>query len=174
MDPISQTLVKLEKKVLRFILKRNGGNMEVAETVLQDTLVAAFKSYHTFRHKSSYFTWLCKISLNKMADYYRHQVHYRSKIVVPSLNVLESLVDPSLSPEEKLSLEELCLGVNKSLDLLPEKYRRLLHLKYYRQLSGREICLMLHISPRQLEGRLYRAKTKLAEVVASLYPTLKP
>jgi RNA polymerase sigma-70 factor (ECF subfamily) len=170
---ISSLYLLFGKRILRLILKRNGGDLEVAEQVLQDTFVAAFKSFHTFHHKSSYFTWLCKIALNKMADYYRHQVHYRSKMVIPTIVQINSLVDPALSPEEKLSLDELRAGVNKCLDLLPSQYRQLLHLRYYQKLTGKEICLMLHLSSRQLEGRLHRARHSLAKVVTAIYPDLK-
>lgn len=170
----TDTYSRFGKNILRFILKRNGGDLSAAEVVLQDTFIAAFKSYKTFRHKSSYFTWLCKISLNKMSDYYRDQVHHRSKIIVPTLQQLNSILDPAISPEERLSLQELCRGVNASLDLLPVEYRQLLHLKYYQQLSGRQICFKLQISPRQLEGRLYRARVALAKVITQNRPDLKP
>jgi RNA polymerase sigma-70 factor, ECF subfamily len=174
MENISEMYHLLSHKILKFILKRNGGDLEAAEAVLQDTFISAFKSYNTFRHKSSYFTWLCKISLNKLSDYYRQQVHYKSRLVIPALNQLNSFFDPALSPVEKLSLDELRSSVNSCLDLLPPGHRQLLHLKYYRQLSGREICMQLQLTPRQLEGKLYRARHALAEVVNSLYPHLKP
>jgi RNA polymerase sigma-70 factor (ECF subfamily) len=164
---------KLSRPLLKFILKRNGGDLETAQAVIQDTFVAAFRSFHTFRHKSSYFTWLCRIALNKLADYYRQQVHARSRIVIPSIRQLNSYFDPVLTPEEKLSLDELRQSVNACLDLLPDEYRRLLHLKYYQQLSSREICLKFNLTPRQLEGRLYRARHALARVVTSLYPHLR-
>jgi len=173
MENISEMYHLLSHKILKFILKRNGGDLEAAEAVLQDTFIAAFKSYQTFRHKSSYFTWLCKISLNKLADYYREQVHHRSRFIVPSLNQLNSLFAPGLSPEEKLSLDELRASVYSCLDLLPPEYRQLLHLKYYQELTGREICLKLNLSPRQLEGKLYRARRSLAKAVISLYPDIK-
>ncbi len=165
---------KFSRPVLKFLLKRNGGDLEAAEQVLQDTFVAAFKSFHAFHHKSGYFTWLCKIALNKLSDYYRHQVHYRSKIIIPSINQINSLIDPALSVEEKYSLDELRYSVNKCLDLIPGEYRRLLHLKYYLKLSGREICLILKLSPRQLEGRLHRARHALAKVITSFHPEIKP
>jgi RNA polymerase sigma-70 factor, ECF subfamily len=174
MENISEIYHHLNQQILKFILKRNGGDLESAEAVLQDTFIAAHKSFQTFKHKSSYFTWLCKISLNKLADYYREQIHRRSKIIVPSLNQINSLFDPGLSPEEKLSLDELRRSVNLCLDLLPPQYRRLLHFKYYQQLSGKEICLILQLTPRQLEGKLYRARHALAKTVASLYPYIKP
>ncbi len=174
MDQTNQSYKDLSGKIFRFLLKRNGGDESVARSVLQDTFIAAFRSYHTFRHKSSYFTWLCKISLSKLADYYREQVHYRSKVVVPSVDQFNSLIDPGLSHEERLSLDELKTQVNRCLDLLPGKYRRLLHLKYYQSLSTREICVLLQITPRQLEGRLRRARLSLAKAVTRVSPDIKP
>ena len=157
---------ELGRKVLRVLLKRNGGDLEAAEAVLQDTFIAAHKSFHTFHRKSTYFTWLTKIALNKLADFYRHQVHYKSKIFVPSIEQFNSLVDPGLSSEEKLALDELRAKVNSCLNLLPAEYRRLLHLKYYQELSTREISLKLNLPPRSLEGKLYRAKKTLAKIYA--------
>jgi RNA polymerase sigma-70 factor, ECF subfamily len=174
MENLTDIYTKLNRQILHFLLKRNGGDIDIAQAVLQDTFIAAFKSFHTFRHKSSYFTWLCKISLNKLSDYYRDQVNRRSRIIIPSLHQLDSILDPGLSPEEKLSLDELKRSVNACLNLLPPEHRQLLHLKYYQQLSTKEICLKLQLSPRQLEGRLYRARHSLAKVVTSQFPNFKP
>ncbi len=154
----------LGRRILYFILKRTGGNMEIADQVVQDTFVAAFKSYRTFAHKSTYFTWLCKISLSKLADYYRQQINAHSRLVAPALDELNSLVDPQISVEEKITLDELRSQVNNCLNLLPERYRRLLHLKYYLDLSNKEICVRLNLTQRQLEGKLYRAKQAFVRV----------
>lgn len=154
-------------KVLRFLLKRSGGDLDIAQEVLQETYVAALKSFHTFHHKSTYFTWICKIALNKLSDYYRNQVNHRSRFVVPVISQFNSIIDPALTHEEKLVLNELRTRVNQCLNLLPPEYRRLLHLKYYLELSNREICLRLQLSTRSLEGKLYRAKKSLAKLYAA-------
>lgn len=154
----------LGRKILATVLKRNGGDLAAAEQVLQDTFIAAYKSFHTFKRKSSYFTWLTRIALNKLADYYRDQVNRRSKTIYPTLKQLSEYPDHSLSYYENLSLLDLKSQVNKCLDLLPPEYRRLLHLKYYEELSNSDICIKLNLSPRKLEGRLYRAKKSLAKI----------
>ncbi|MBI5358262.1 RNA polymerase sigma factor [Candidatus Amesbacteria bacterium] len=153
----------VSEKVLRFLLKRSK-NPEVAQEVLQETWVAALKSFHTFRHKSSYFTWVCKIALNKLSDYYRDEVNRQSKVIVPSIEKLNSIFDPKISMEEKMILDELKVKVNKCLGLLPSVYRQLLRFRYYDQLASREICLKLKISTRSFEGKLYRAKKMLAKI----------
>lgn len=152
-------------KLLNLLLKKSGGDWTAATEAVQEAYLAALKSYHTFRHKSSYFTWLCRIALNKLADYYKQQTNQESKIVIPSVEFLNTLFDPSLTPEEQLSLDELKHFVNKCLDQLPERYRKLLHLKYYNELSNAEICVQLHLPIRSLEGKLYRAKKALSKIV---------
>lgn len=149
----------LGRKILKLILKRNGGDMEVADQVLQDTFVAVYKSFHTFHNKSTYFTWICRIALNKMADYYRGQVNKNSTLSF-------DIPAPEISPEEKMALSELRAQVNNCLNLLPPEYRRLLHLKYYEELSNKEISIRLNLSERKLEGRLYRAKKMLGKIYA--------
>lgn len=157
--------VEQGRKILKFILKRNGGDLQVAEEILHETFIAFLKSYKGFQHKSSFFTWLCKIALNKLADYYRKEVNYRSKVVIPSVEVFNQIIDPKISTEEKMSLDDLKTKVNQCLDLLPPKYRQLLHLKYYEELSHSEICLKLQLTSRQLEGQLYRARKAFAKFV---------
>ncbi|KKU64292.1 MAG: hypothetical protein UX87_C0007G0033 [Candidatus Amesbacteria bacterium GW2011_GWA1_47_16] len=171
--PVALLYRLLGRKVLRLLLKRSGGDLEAAETVLQDTFIAAYKSFHTFHSKSTYFTWICSIALNKLTDYYRQQVNEKSKFFVPAMEQFNQFLDPRLTPEEKLITDEFRAEVNNCLDLLPSEYRRLLHLKYYQELSVREICLRLNLSPRQLEGRLYRARRQLAAVIARRSPHLK-
>ena len=42
-----------------------------AEDVAQDVYVAVFKNLHKFKRKSKFSTWLQRIEMNKIADYYR-------------------------------------------------------------------------------------------------------
>ncbi len=154
------------QRILKIILKRNGGDLQAAEEVLSDTFTAAIKSFHTFQSKSSYFTWLTRIALNKMADYYRHEIHQHSRIIVPSVDYFNSLIDPKISLEEQVSLNDLKQKLAQSLNLIPPEYQDILTLKYFRDLSTKEICVKLDLTNRQLEGRLYRAKKSLAKVLS--------
>ncbi|EKE05015.1 MAG: hypothetical protein ACD_19C00426G0037 [uncultured bacterium] len=142
----------------RFVFKRIGSDPEMADQVVTETFEAAWKGYKTFEHKSSFFTWLCRIALNKIADYYRDQINKRSHIIVPSLKWLSQIESPDIPIEEKLALDELRSKVNDCLNLLPPEKRKLLQYRYYRDLSYKEISVILQISPRAVEGKIYRAK----------------
>lgn len=164
------TFEKLYKKTIspltRFVFKRIGSDPVMADQIVTETFTAAWKGYKTFRHKSSFFTWLCRIALNKIADYYRDQINHRSHFIVPTfkkwsqIEQLDTIArsDLAMSPEEKFILNEMREKVNQVLNLLPEEKRKLLWFKYYRDLSYKEISIILKISPRAVEGKIYRAK----------------
>ena len=147
----------------KFIIKRVAGDDKATEEVLSATMIAAWKGFNTFKHKSSYFTWLCRIALNKIADYYRDQIHRESKLITPGLKNLANMEDKSPSPEEKMALNELRESVNSCLNLLPPQKRQLLQLRYWYDMSYEEISELLGISERAVEGQLYRARHEFAE-----------
>lgn len=148
----------------RFVFKKIGSDPENAELIVSETFEAAWKGYKTFKHKSSFFTWLCRIALNKIADYYHDQINRRSHLVVPTLKKLSQIESKDIPIEEKLALDELRHKVNEVLNLLPDDKRRLLQYKFYRDLSYKEISIIMKISPRAVEGKIYRAKKAFAKL----------
>jgi RNA polymerase sigma-70 factor (ECF subfamily) len=158
---------KLALPLTKFVIKRIGGNPEAVDEILSETMIAAWKGYKTFKYKSSFFTWLCRISLNKIADYYRDQINERSRIVVPALKAMSLIESSDIAPEEKLALNELRDNVNRCLNLLPYEKRRLLWFRYYQDMGYEQIAKILGVSVRSVEGRLYRAKHDFAKVYSS-------
>ncbi|MEK7168788.1 MAG: RNA polymerase sigma factor [Patescibacteria group bacterium] len=148
----------------RFVFKKIGSDPYNADIIIHETFEAAWKGYKTFKHKSSFFTWLCRIALNKIADYYRDQINRRSHLIVPTLKKLSQIESKDIPIEEKVALDELRNKVNEVLNLLPEDKRKLLQYKFYRDLSYKEISVKLHISPRAVEGKIYRAKKAFAKL----------
>lgn len=150
--------------LMKFLVKRMGGNVEAAEEVFQETALAALKGWYTFEHKSSYFTWICRIGLNKMADYYRYQINHESKIIAPLFEEISQFHSGELSNEERLSLLELRESVKDCLLLLPDEKRQLLYMRYWLDMSIQSIAEKLGISERAAEGKVYRAKLAFREV----------
>jgi RNA polymerase sigma-70 factor (ECF subfamily) len=153
----------------KFVMKRMGASEKEAEEVVEETAVAAWKGWNTFRHKSSYFTWLCRIALNKIADYYHDQINSRSKIVVPLIEALTETDSKSLSPEEALVLKDLKKSVNGVLNLMSPEKRRLLQFKYWYDMTYEEIGKILGISERAVEGKIYRAKHEFSKIWTGEY-----
>lgn len=171
---------KFVSPLTRFVFKKIGSDPITADQIVSETFESAWIGYKSFKNKSSFFTWLCRIALNKIADYYRDQIHRRSHFFVPTLkrwSQIEQLSETNkkLLPEEQLILNELRQKVNNVLNLLPYEKRKLLWFRYYRDLSYKEISVILSatkgrsstgrlISPRAVEGKIYRAKSLFSKV----------
>ena len=166
-DPLYK---QLAKPVFKFIAKRIGASPHATEEVFEETMVAAWKGFKTFNYKSSYFTWVCRIALNKIADYYRGQVHERSKFVAPFLEEIANIEDNCLSPEEQMALDDLRVSIRNCLNILPGEKRNLLYLRYWEKLTIKEIAKRTGSSERKVEGKIYRAKQSLKTIFEEEYP----
>ncbi len=158
--------------LMKFLVKRMGGNVTAAEDVFQETVLAALKGWHTFEHKSSYFTWVCRIGLNKTADYYRKQINHESRFIAPFFEEIASIGASELTHDERLSLNELRASVKECLNLLPDEKRELLYMRYWKDMTIKAIAQSLGISERAAEGKVYRAKLAFREIVIDKYPTV--
>src|SRR6516165_1344891 len=112
----------------------------VAEEVLQDTLVAVWKSAHTFQGKSRVETWLFGVAHRQA-----HNTLRRRGLPLADIREIEAL--PSTLPEPETSLlatiarEEL----TESLGRLAPLHREILHLIFVRQLSYQECADVLDV-----------------------------
>lgn len=161
---------KFGTPLMKFIFKRMGADQDVAEEIFAKTVAAAWKGFTTFENKSSYFTWICRIALNKIADYYRGQVHERSRFVAPILEDIANIEDKNLTPEEDFVLQELRVSIRHCLNALPTDTRNLLYLRYWEELTIKQIAQRLNLSERSVEGRIYRGKLLLKKVLVIDHP----
>lgn len=163
---------KFALPLMKFLVKRLHGNTEAAEEIFSQTILATWKSFHTFKHKSQFFTWVCRIALNKMADYYRGQIDHKSHLVAPTFEILANIPSRGISIEEKLSLEELRCTVKQCLEALPEEQRNVLYLRFWKEMTLKNIANLLGISEKAAEGRIYRAKIALRSLIIEKYPSI--
>lgn len=160
-EPFRLVYRKIAAPLAKFLVKRMYDDPIGAQEVYSETVMAAWIGWNTFNHKSTYLTWIIRIALNKMADYYRKQVHEKSHIVAPLLGTIANIKSKELTPEEKVILDELKSSVKKCLLMLPPEKQKLLYLRYWEDLTVKKIAEKLGMSERSVEGKLYRARQDL-------------
>ena len=151
-------------------------NDELAEDVVQDTLVAALQAAAGFSGKSSVKTWLTGILKHKIVD------EIRRKRAAPSFAPLaeESQIDdfdalfdetghwdnpPANwgSPEGALERREFFDILELCLDQLPPNTARVFVMREVMELDSAEICKELAITATNLWVIMYRARMSLRE-----------
>ena len=139
--------------LLRFILPRVAGNLQIAEDILQETFLAVLRS-PSFKGHSQVKTWLTSIAHNKIVDYYRREIREQDWLEVDS--VLAQTC--SYSAEDVFSLTENRETVVATLAMLNPLYRSCLIMKYIDGYSLKEIAFLLKRTPKAVDSMLQRAR----------------
>ena len=130
---------------------------QVAEDVVQDVFVRAYEKRDDFKGHSSYKTYLYRMTVNRCYDHLRSW-SFKNVQISNKLSLLFQGV-PSTETISILQDEKNMLG--KEVLSLPLKYREVLVLYYYKDLSVEEIASILKCSANTIKTRLKRARDKL-------------
>lgn len=131
-----------------------------AEDVTQEIFLKVFLKLDTYTGKSSIRTWIYSIAINTCKDYLRSW-HVR-KIVVRQ-NLTDLLTAKQYGPEQDVEVHAERRQLVHEVLQLPVKYREVILLYYYRELSVKEISEILAIRESAVKVRLHRGREKLRE-----------
>lgn len=134
-----------------------------AQDLSQETFIKAYRKLESFRSCSSFSTWLYRIGVNTCIDWTRKNKRTPSTISIDEDQYTERLPSQSPAPEELIVSTERRELVRSVIHDLPEKYRTVIILYNYKNLSCGEISQILGIPIKTVETRLYRAKKMLKE-----------
>jgi|Deesub1362B_J571_1020462.scaffolds.fasta_scaffold02187_6 RNA polymerase sigma-70 factor (ECF subfamily) len=143
------------------------GNHEDAEDAAQETFLRAYyrlKSYDTTRN---FLTWLLAICSHHCIDQLRRRRFTRLLVEeLPPRRWIES----QEGPEETVINRERREEVQALLNRLPPRYRAVVVLRYWYDLSYKEIAETVGITESAVKTRLHRARRMLAKEAEESVP----
>lgn len=131
---------------------------EMAEDVVQDSLISLYKNINSFRGDSQLSTWLIRIVINNS----KRAVGAKRTIDFSEIKEI-FLRDNKPIPEDIIIKKEKEEDLREILISLPVKYKEVLILYYYEELKIKEISEILNISESGIKSRLKRGKEKIKE-----------
>ena len=142
---------------------------EIAEDIAQEVFIKIYEKKVHFGPKAKFSTWLYRVTVNTSLNVLR-----KRKPLLLSLDerienqkggkkpLIERLTDPhATSPLRSLEEGELKMMVHREIEKLPEKLRLPILLSQFENLPHREIALILGITEKAVEKRIYHAKKRL-------------
>jgi len=131
-------------------------NQADAEDLTHDTFIRAYENLRRYRLDKKFSTWLFTIASNLSRNRLRHRRYHP---VVPPPEQREGGLDPAAI----VAREGRQRRVKAALDTLPYGYRAPLVLRYYNELSYKEIAEVLSLPEGTVKTRIHRAKVMLKE-----------
>lgn len=128
-------------------------NEEIALDMVSECILNGFRSVHSLKNPEYFKTWITRVLRNTIVDYYRSE-RYNENLDEMQIAAEDSMV----SSEEKLDLYQ-------AIDLLSEKYKTVIILKYFDQLKISEIAYVMDIPEGSVKAYLNRAKADLRHLL---------
>lgn len=146
-DP-EQIIKTYSDMVYRLAFARTG-TKDDADEVYQEVFLRLLKKRPVFESQEHCRAWLLRVTINC------------SNTLLSSLWKKRTVVlEEDLPFQEKDSLE-----LYEELSKLPQKYRDVIHLFYYEELSVADISKILHRKESTVRTQLTRARTMLKEIL---------
>lgn len=151
--------------VYNFQLSRVGNEMD-AEDITIETFSKAFDKIHTYKEEYTFKVWLTTISKNIHIDKIRKNQtfvnRYSSEL---SLSQANRIADDSPSPEDNLITQQNLSQLLLDIKQLKPHYQEVINLRYFREMSYKEIADRLDEPINNIKVKLLRAKKLLAEII---------
>jgi RNA polymerase sigma-70 factor (ECF subfamily) len=142
------------------------GNSVEAENAAQETFIRMYTKLDTYDSKRKFSSWLLAIASHYCVDLLRRRrMNYLSLDDLPPM--VELSMPKAVQPEQVVVREQDASAVQKLLEALPPNYRTPVVLRYWYDMSYREIADAMEVTESTIKTRLHRARAKLARYASS-------
>ncbi len=161
-EAFGELVARYEDKLKRYARKFLAREEEI-EDLVQDVFIKAYTNINSFDIKLRFSPWIYRIAHNTFVNELKRKSRYGFDFFEADV-LLPLLPAPERADDEVLS-DELRLEIDKSLKSLPPKYREVIILHYFEDLSYQEISDILKIPVTTVGVRMTRARAKLKEEI---------
>jgi RNA polymerase sigma-70 factor, ECF subfamily len=149
--------VPLYRWLLRLV-----GDPVLAEDLLSEVFLDVWRQAAAFEARSSVSTWLLAIARQKALSARRRRPDVELDEAIAS-----SVADPADDPETVLQKKTRAELLRQSLARLSPEHGEVVDLVYFHGKSVKEVAEIVGITPPTVKTRMFYARKKLAEFVAT-------
>lgn len=149
-----------------------GGYQDVAEDVVQDAFISAFRSLDSLKDRDSIKPWFRRITINAALMKLRQNKRLAEQSIdefLPEFDQLDCRVEDRwsyLASLEDVQENQLRLDMlDKAFSSIPESYRIVLQLRDIEGYDTAEVANMLDMSESNVKVRLHRARSVLKKII---------
>jgi RNA polymerase sigma-70 factor (ECF subfamily) len=151
-------------------------NQELAEDLFQETFVKAIVTIQQGRYTADgkFASWLTRIAHNLVIDSYRQE---RNENTISNDEVEADLFNNADLCDENIEMqmvnEQTLIDVRRLVDALPENQREVVYMRYYQNLSFKEIADIIGVSINTALGRVRYALINMRRIAEEKHVVLE-
>ena len=162
------TLIDKYNRRVRDYLRMMVKDDDVADDIAQETFIKVIKVIDEGRYvdNGKFLSWVLRIAHNRALDYFRAQKSNNSVSESSAgYNVLGTLRYAENSIEDNIISDQTDQSIRDLVELLPEEQREVVMLRYYSDLSFKDIAEQTGVSINTALGRMRYALINLRKMI---------
>lgn len=157
------TLLERHKDRLLAYIFQHCNNRQLAEDIFQETFVKAIVTIQNgnYTENGKFANWLFRIARNLVIDHFRHESTEATVSTDDTYDILNRKEFSEATIEDDMVLIQTRDDIRRLIKELPESQREVLVMRYYRNLSFKEIAEKTNVSINTALGRMRYALLNL-------------
>lgn len=132
-----------------------------ANDVVQNTFIKVYKNLEKFNHESKIYTWIYRIATNESLSFLKQKKRKQTEAIDDG----ENSVEHSLSSDPFFDGNAAQITLQKAILLLPEKQKVVFNLRYYDEMSYKDMSQILDTSVGALKASYHHAVKKIENYI---------
>ncbi len=162
-----EELIKRYQRQVFSTVYRYTGSPEDVEELAQEIFLKVWHNAAKFKERSSFSTWLYRITVNHCLNYKAKKIHRIQHVSIEEIavsgNVPEGLkTNPSHDQNRRLAI------IQQAIKELPKRQRAAFILAQYEDKSHQEIAEIMDISVSSVHSLIFRARIELQQKLSRL------
>ncbi len=162
-----EILIKRHKQRVYSLIYSKVLDREVTEDVFQDTFIKVINTLKkgNYNETGKFLPWVLRIAHNLCIDYFRKNNRLPLFKNSDDFDIFSVIADSKLNVESCIIKEQIYKDTLKLLDTLPIEQREVLEMRFYKQMSFKEIAENKDISINTALGRMRYALINIRKVI---------
>jgi RNA polymerase sigma-70 factor, ECF subfamily len=159
------TLIGRHKGPLVAFLRRTAPCAADSDDIFQDVWLRVVRGARSYDPNQPFTSWLFTIAWNQVRSHWRRHKEQQSRRIDDGTDALANARCPGSSADQRLLDAERSDRLRHCIDLLPERLAEAICLRYFEELSEKEMAVRLGVPVGTVKSRLHHWIKRLSPLV---------
>ncbi len=158
-------LTRHKSRIFAFIMSKIK-NRDLSEDIFQDTFIKVINSLQKgkYNEEGKFLPWMMRIAHNLMIDHFRKDVKMRKVRPTAEFDIFDVLDDGNKNQEEVMMQTQVHADLKVLIEQLPKDQKEVLKMRYFENLSFKQISDSTETSINTALGRMRYALINLRKL----------
>ena len=159
-------ITRHRRRIFGYILSKVK-DKDTAEDIFQDVFIKIINSIKKgkYNEEGKFIVWAMTITHNLIMDFFRKKKKNRFLKPTDEFDIFDVLSDNSLNSEQQMIRSQVIDDLTKLIDDLPSSQKEVLKLRYYSNMSFKDIAEKCDISINTALGRMRYALINIRKII---------